>query len=259
MYYYLYDTFVADRRHEALLSQVEARLADLGISGKVGRMTPFTNPRELVRDEMKAGTKTIVVVGSDETLLKVLDGFSGSGVALGYIPMGGPDHLAKSFGIPAGEGACDVLSKRVVHELDLGRVNGQAFLSHVVVPPGKYAVEGEGKFRMTPITVECGVVVANLPTVTEVGKGNEVRVDGDPKDGSLDVLVTSSQDGFWKRLVRSVRPNASVLRLSRLVVSGRGQVTGYADGGRRVASDRLVFDVAPKALRVIVGKDRGFK
>ncbi len=259
MYYYLYDTFVADRKHEALLSLVEARLADLGISGKIGRMTPFTNPRTLVRDEMKAGTKTVVVVGSDETLLKVLDGFAGSGVTLGYIHMGGPDHLAKAFGIPTGEAACDVLSKRVVHELDLGKVNGQAFLSHVVIPPGRYAVEGEGKFRMSPITAECGVVVANLPATAELGKGNMVSLNADPKDGSLDVLVASTEDGWWSKLMRTMRPGSSVLKLDRLVISGRGQVTGYADGGRRVASDRLVFDVAKKALRVIVGKGREFK
>lgn len=74
MYFYLYDSFVAEKKYERTIALIESRLVDIGISGKVGRMTPFTNPRNLIRDEIRCGAKTIVIVGNDETIVKVLDG-----------------------------------------------------------------------------------------------------------------------------------------------------------------------------------------
>ena len=66
-YYYVYDEFVQDPKFERDLAQIETRLTDLGISGKIARLALFRDPTELIRDEVRKGAKTIVAVGNDVT------------------------------------------------------------------------------------------------------------------------------------------------------------------------------------------------
>src|SRR5688572_24564667 len=140
MYYYLYDSFLADRKYERVLAAVETRLTDLGISGKIGRLTPFTNAKGLIRDEVRRGVQTIVVVGNDETVAKVVSGIDEAKLTLGFIPIGTPTSIARSLGIPEGAEACDVLSKRVTQKIDLGSVNGHLFLSQVRMSSAKIVI-----------------------------------------------------------------------------------------------------------------------
>jgi hypothetical protein len=251
MYFYLYDSFVADKKHERLIAAIETRLVDLGISGKVGRMTPFTNARGLIRDEIRCGAKTVVLVGNDDTIAKVLDGFSETNVTLGLLPIGEPNTLAAALGIPTGIEACDVLSRRVIHDIDLGRVNGQLFMTSVVVPKGNHMLEGEGSYRITSNATENEVVIANLGA----------RADGvlaNPKDGLLDAQIQPVQEGWLSRFRRLPNTQPSTLRLRRLSIVGSEPVSVIADGARRITSERLLIESVPHSLRVITGKARAF-
>jgi hypothetical protein len=63
---YLYDQSLGAKRHQKLLEQLETRLTDLGISGKICRLGPMTRVEETVRQELVKKPKTIVVVGSGQ-------------------------------------------------------------------------------------------------------------------------------------------------------------------------------------------------
>ena len=52
MYFYIYDEFVQNKRFEKELLQIENRLTDLGIAGKVARLALFRDVEETVRDEL---------------------------------------------------------------------------------------------------------------------------------------------------------------------------------------------------------------
>ena len=88
MYFYIYDSFLHDKRFERDLAAIETRLTDLGVSGKIGRLTPFVSARGLVRDEARRGAQTVVVVGNDATVAKVVEGLGEEKVTLGIIPVG---------------------------------------------------------------------------------------------------------------------------------------------------------------------------
>ncbi len=72
MYLYIYDEDVQDKRFEREMAALENRLTDLGISGKVIRMALFRHAAENIRDEARRGATTVVVVGKDQTLTRVL-------------------------------------------------------------------------------------------------------------------------------------------------------------------------------------------
>ena len=103
MYYYVYDEFVQDPKFERDLALIETRLTDLGIAGKIARLALFRDPKELIRDEIRKGAKTIVAVGNDITLRRVIDAVGDSGVVIGVVPVGKDGNILSSIlGIAVG-------------------------------------------------------------------------------------------------------------------------------------------------------------
>ena len=257
MYYYIYDSFLSEKRHERVLASIETRLTDLGITGRIGRLTPFTNARGLVRDETRRGAKTIVVVGNDETIAQVVGGFGEASVTLGIIPVGSPTVIAKSLGIPDGADACDVLSRRVTQQVDLGKINGQYFLSEVRLPPGRFTVEGEGQFRISTLADDCEIVISNLRGIDTAVVGEAASQDpGDPQDGYLDVLIVPRQ-GKMTSVLRGRPASATVIPLRRLSVKSDRPFAVIVDGRKTTYND-VTIEIAPKRLKVITGMARLF-
>src|SRR5688572_17857215 len=249
MYYYLYDSFLADKKYERVLAAVETRLTDLGISGKIGRLTAFTNARGLIRDEVRRGVQTIVVVGNDQTVAKVVGGIDDAKLTLGFIPVGSPTSIARALGIPEGVEACDILSKRVTQKIDLGMVNGQLFLSQVKMPGGHVTLESEGKFRVTSLVEDCEVVVSNL-RLQEDGSAADGSASpigyavGDPMDGWLDAMITPNTKGFMN-VFRSTADSAStVIPLRRLLLTSEEPISIEADG-RIFQNNTISIEIVP--------------
>jgi diacylglycerol kinase family enzyme len=263
MYYYLYDSFLAEKKHERVLAAIETRLTDLGISGKIGRLSPFTNARGLIRDEVRRGVQTIVVVGNDETIAKVVGGIDDTKITLGFIPVGSPTGIARSLGIPDGADACDVLSRRVTQKIDLGSVNGHFFLSQVRMPGAKVIIEGEGKFRITSLIEDCEIIVSNLrlteQTVDEAAKNvtDPSRYSaGDPMDGWLDALITPRSQSLFGKLRRAGMMR-SVIPLRKLSLTSEEPIVIEADG-RHFSDNVISIEIVPDRLKVITGRERVF-
>jgi hypothetical protein len=265
MYYFIYDSFLTDRRHHRTMAAIETRLTDLGLSGRIGRLNAFTNARGLVRDETRKGARTIVVVGNDETVAKVVSGIGEADVTLGIIPVGQPNEIAKSLGIPEGEEACEVLSRRVTQKVDLGRVNGQLFLSEVRVPAAECQVEIERsyqgsdyRFQLQPQGPGCEVVVSNLRGFTTPALGTTKREPGDPQDGLLDALVVPSGRTFLNQ-VKNRLFASSLVPVTRLTVRSQQEdgFEAFVDTVKTKATE-MVIEVAPARLKIITGRERVF-
>ena len=60
-----------------------------------------------------------------------------SGVATGIIPLGkDANKIADMLGVPTGVAACDVISARIIEEVDIGVVNGLRFLHNLTIDQG---------------------------------------------------------------------------------------------------------------------------
>lgn len=229
--------------------RIENRLADLDIAGKIARLALFKRADELIADEVKRGVKTVIVVGNDDTVFKVLDAVVESGVTFGVIPIGTNNNVARMLGIPDGLAACDLLANRLTEKLDLGKVNGYRFVTGVSFPKISPEMVVDKSYIVTP-TGPGNIQIRNL-AVGEVRGTDEVA---DPRDGKLEMVVSVS-GGL--RLRRKNKFPASVIAMKRLAFDTKEPITVVADN-RKVRGTKFRIQTEPKKLRVIVGKDRMF-
>lgn len=259
MYAYVYDSFVTDKRHERVLSRVETRLTDLGISGRIERLTMFKNIGEIVADAAEQGCETIVAVGNDETIGRLIDAVGSHDMAFGVIPVGdGPHHIAGLLGVEEGVEACNILSRRVLHTVDLGRINGHYFLSSVRIPRTRAAISCNGQYSVIP-TEDNEVQVCNLAPMTLSAEG-EATISS-PRDGFLEtVFQPSPRRGFFSGLFRKAEAPAAptIVPVRKLSVRHTQPVTVIRDG-QRLSSSVLDIEILPNRLKVITGKTRKFE
>lgn len=266
MYLYVYDAFVQDRRYEKEIQKVENRLTDLGIAGKIVRLGLFRRADEFIRDEVKRGGATsVVAVGNDATVRQVIDVVADMKVVLGIIPFGPDNTIARLLGIPEGEAACDVLSARIVENIDAGVVNGKRFICNVSIPAAKAEINCEGNYKVTPQgrgTIEVrnlfapGLRVAQAASSLSRGGEGEKGPISNPLDGRLEVVLQisakSSGMSFWKKI-----RGRSVLPLKSLEVRAQDPVVALMDGVP-IEGTRFDFSVEPGSLKVVTGKNRMF-
>lgn len=259
MYVYVYDGFVTDKKHEKLLSRVETRLTDLGISGRIERLTMFKNIGEIVADAALHGCETIVAVGDDGTVGRLIDVVGMHDMAFGVIPIGeGPHTIASLLGVDEGVEACNILSRRVLHTVDLGRVNDHFFLSSVRIPRTRAAISCNGQYSVIP-TEDNEVHVCNLAPMS-VSAGGEAEISS-PMDGFLQtVFQPSPRRGFFSGLFRAAEPlpPPTVVPVRTLTMRHHQPVTVIRDG-QRLSSSVLDIGILPKRLKVITGKTRKFE
>jgi len=248
MYYYVYDEFIQDPRFERDLALIETRVTDLGIAGKIARLALFRDPKELIRDEIRKGAKTIVAVGNDVTLRRVIDAVGDTGAVIGTIPLG-KDNLMLSdiLGIPVGVEACDILSARIIEQLDTGEVNGRRFLHTVSAPQvSQLEVQVERTYKLKAYK-KCSLEVRNLAIADE-----DVRA-ANPVDGKLECVLRTLAKGLF----RKNKYNVSIVPAKEFHVTLSEIVKCQADG-EEFESNELRFKIIPKALKVITGKGRKF-
>ncbi|MBI4714143.1 hypothetical protein HY771_03090 [Candidatus Uhrbacteria bacterium] len=245
MYCYLYDEFIQEnKRYERELLDIENRLTDLGIAGKISRLALFRNAEEMIRDEIDRGVKTVVVLGNDDTVRKVLDVISESKIVLGLIPIGPKNELARLLGIPNGVAACDILSARRIEQIDVGTINGRKFITGVRVPEFKAELMcNNGKYRIVP-TSRADLEIQNLADVSN------------PCDGMLRANIHSSIRRGWGPFARH-QETQSVLPFQFLAIRSDKPISLFADG-EEMQGTRFDIGVEAMMLKVITGKDRVF-
>ncbi|HBL39993.1 TPA: hypothetical protein DDZ10_05010 [Candidatus Uhrbacteria bacterium] len=250
MYYYIYDEFVSNKKYERELIAIENRLADLGIAGRVARLALFKHAEALIADELRRGQiETVVVVGNDQTVHKVSDAISGYDVALGLIPLGTDNQFAKMLGIPLGVAAVDILSARNIEVIDVGRLNGQRFVTGVCFPRQIGTVICDNRFTMK--TERAGVIeVRNLACEADPSGGM-----GNPTDGLLETVIAVEPKSFFFH--RASSRKKSVVGSKEIEIDFPETVIATADG-KKVESSHFSITVEPLALKVITGKERMF-
>lgn len=253
MYHYIYDAFLADQKFSKALSAIENRLTDLGIYGSVHRLALFKTMKGTIHDAVRRGAKTIVAVGDDSTVAKAIDAIAAyPGVVFGVIPIGQTRTIADLLGVPREAAACDVLSARLVEELDLGKVNNHYFLTSLEVP-GQALVECDGLFTVSP-------VAGGQIKICNLAAGE--RCNSNPRDGRLETLVKTMSRGFLRPSYAAA--GVSVFPTQKVVVrpiaqsapvSENGMITAVADG-QSLSDAEFHVEIVPKCLKVIVGKGR---
>lgn len=113
------------------LSEMIATLERYGLRPEPILIGKRSNLREAARDALGRGAKTLVAVGGDGTVSAVASTLLDSEATLGVLPMGTLNHFAKDLQIPVNvEGASSVIANGAVVKIDVGEVNGRAFINN---------------------------------------------------------------------------------------------------------------------------------
>lgn len=251
MYYYIYDSFLNDKKYDRILAKIENRLANFEINGKITKLTKLKSIEENITEEIKNGAKNIVVVGDDNTVIKIINVIADYNVVLGIIPLGDSLDIAKMLGMPYGEEACEVLSSRKVELLDLGKINNRYFISSIDFKDYDIEIICDGSYKITPI-VKSNIKVCNIYNHPS---GSHKKYF-DPRDGFLEILASSKQS-FADKLFKREKLNESIFPIKKAIIKSKKAITIAVDR-ETILKTPLEIDIAPKKLRVIVGKDRVF-
>jgi diacylglycerol kinase (ATP) len=214
---------------------------------------------QLAREAVGAQAELVIAVGGDGTVNEVARGLLASGAALGIVPVGSGNGLARALRIPLRPArALAALESGVRRSIDVGRLNGGLFLN--VAGTGFDAAVGAAfhrsgrrgrrrgllsylrlslaevrSYRVQPIVLEIEarsekvglnpfvVTFANGP---QYGAGAVINPGGRLDDGRLEV-VSFDGEGPILELLRAA---------PRLFLGGLEKVTRY----RRVSTTRAV-------------------
>ncbi len=255
MYLYIYDSYLNNKKYEITLNKIEARLSDLGINGRIAKMTILKNMKETIEDGIKKGVETVVAVGNDQTLFDVIRIVAGQPIIVGYIPVGAKSKIANFLDIPAEEKACDVLSARLSERVDIGKINNHYFLSSVEVEQGEVSIECDGRYWITPKNPKNSVQICNFDHITQTGK----NTFSNPQDGRMEVVIKPAghTKGFFG-FTGKVSNKGSIFPVRRLKIVSQAESVPVAVDGENVAKTPVTIEVVPRKLNIIVGKKRMF-
>ncbi len=255
MYTYIYDSFLLDRKYENTLYRIETRLLELGINGRVEKLTLLKSVKEIIADAVSRSSDTIVVVGNDETIAKAIAFLPARKAVLGIIPVGPNTDIAHMLGIPEGVEACNVLSKRIMERIDLGKANGRYFLSQLVINNASKVTLDCDQYHITALSPDGVVKICNLrggPDTEDVAGGSN------PQDGILEAVIEpETKRSVWNIFSRSVSA-ASVFPIKKMHIRSSGENLPVMADGQTMLKTPVTVEIIPRELRVIVGRKRTF-
>jgi diacylglycerol kinase family enzyme len=266
MYFYIYDSFLQDKKYAKLITEIEAKLIDLSIQGRTSKLNILNDIKEMIVDAVKRGAETVVVLGDDKTVAKAIGAVSSLDITLGIIPLGSGTHtIAEHLGIPYGLAACEVISKRIRERIDVGRVSGGNFVVFYLkaLSSDIKIISEDGSYSVTPISPHTEVYLCNF-------RPFEVKLESARK------TLFSPTDGHFELIIHQVTPTSFV---DKLLFKNATRVGGYTvmpfsklrlEGSDPEKDIRLLLDgdkiikppvdieVLPQKVKVIVGSERMF-
>lgn len=253
MYFYFYDKFTQDKQHELELTRIETRLIELGINGRVEKLSIFKNAKELIQDGVKKGAHTVVAVGDDRTFATVLNIIANEEVAIGFIPMVQDSRFARLLGVPFGQEACAVLSKRLTEVVDLGHVQDFHFLGTLYAEkPAALQLRCDDQYTISTTEQTTELRIINCGDVL----GDDYRL-ASAADGRLDIVVSPVvQEGMIRKKMVRQHEKESVFTVKEVEITSTGDSVALNADGVEQFNTPCTVSVVPDALKVIVGRER---
>jgi len=250
MHSYIYDSFLNQKKYDRVLAQIETRLTDLGLNGKICRLSIMKNVKEAVADELDHGTKTIVAVGNNLTVNRIVNALPAFDVPIGIIPIEEEKNsIAKSLGILNELQACEILSARRITKIDLILANNHYIISNTRIPNQGTILEISKNYTIE-INDPGQVKIINLPPLKYV---SAIEEKINPQDGVFELVIEA---GRRKKLFDQPQKNQSVFLLKKAVINNKKCPVLLDDCLELNAP--VTFGIVKQKLKVIVGKTRKF-
>jgi len=249
-----------------------------------------TGPGDATRLAKEAAAedyRTVVAIGGDGTVNETASGLVGTDTALGIIPRGSGNGLARSLDIPLPPAeALEVICTGKAHRIDAGRaahlyffgVTGVGFdasVSHKFKTaswrgpiPYFYIAAREFasyqpeplRLRLDDLMIEMTPLLVTIANVEQYGNGAIIAPQAKPDDGVFEVCVVQPMN-FAELVMHAPKlfngkaeaiPMISYYRSRIATIEKSGPVLFHVDGESQMAESPINFSVLPRALKVIV-------
>lgn len=253
---------------------------------------------EMARKAAQEGFDIVVAVGGDGTVNEVARSVVHTPTALGIVPCGSGNGLARHLDIPLdAAGALRVINHATVHTLDYGKIDGRPFfctcgmgfdafiskefseagrrglstyvekalLEGLKYKPQTYSIENEdGTLHYEAYLIACA-------NASQYGNNAFIAPQASMKDGLLDVIVMEpfnklmapqiAMQMFNKTLPRNSHIKTFTSRRLRITRPEEGPI--HCDGDPFMAGKEIEVEIVPASFNVVVnpearGRDKNF-
>jgi diacylglycerol kinase (ATP) len=275
------------RRGQSMALRVGKALAERGVrTGLVFTQEPG-DARRMARTAVDEGCRTVVACGGDGTVHEVVAALANSSAALGIVPCGRGNDLARALGIPKDvDGIVTTLIEGAPREIDLGMI-GERYFSTVasmgfdseaaeLVYRKKVPFSGSAAYLCavfktlisfrSPVAKLSGdfgnfegeVLLAATGNTTTYGGGMKITPGAACDDGLLDICIIRAvpRRTFLRHFPRIFAgtheslPFVEIRRTRRLRLETSSPVWIYADG-EPICQTPAEIEIAQKALTVL--------
>lgn len=241
----------------------------------------------LAREAKEAGTDIVVAVGGDGTVNEVARSLVHSDTALGIVPCGSGNGLARHLLLPMNvKKALEIINRCEIHELDYGRINEypffctcgmgfDAFVSMKFAEAGKRGpityvenVLREG-LKYKPETYEIqdenGITrhkafLISCANASQYGNNAYIAPQASMSDGLMDVIIMEpfdvieapqiSIDMFNKTLDKNSKIKSFKCRKLHIHRKSPGVI--HYDGDPVMAGEDIDIELMPKGIKIVV-------
>lgn len=281
------------RSKKGVAEMIERYMSARGFDVEICYTARAGHATELAADAARRDYYGVIVVGGDGTVNETACGLIGSRVALGIVPMGSGNGLARHVGIPTDvKGALRILGRDQVQDCDYATANGRPFfctcgfgfdarVTHRFArqhrrglmtyvrsaatefvnyesDPYRLQVEDGQPFEQEAFLVACC-------NASQYGNDAFIAPKASITDGLLDITVVHKGNPLSRMLVGVelmtglIGTNAMVdtFRTRRLVIERPEAGPAHIDGEPVDMAERIEVEIHPAQLRLFVNKRKG--
>jgi diacylglycerol kinase (ATP) len=277
------------RAHPGGAAEVELAQRTLSASGYATRVVVTTGPGHATcaaTEAVAAGAELVVSWGGDGTMNEVARALAFTSVALGLVPAGSGNGLARDLGLPMRPAAAlAVAASNHRRRIGVGEANGRYFFNVAGVGldariarrfaehSGRrgrlgYARVGIGEvlhYRARPYSLRWDGGAASPPALfialansTQYGNHGCIAPRARLDDGRLDLVVVEDQP-LWRLLSRvpafltgrlRPQPGVRMATFTEATIEGGEGIEVHLDGEPQIVDRRLTVRVHPHGLEV---------
>lgn len=206
--------------------RVAAALAKAGLDGRIERLDGEQLARRVAK-LVAARTRLIIVGGGDGTVSGAAGALADSKTALGILPMGTLNHLARDLGLPLDlEEAAAVIKAGKMHRIDVAELNGRTFVNNSAI--GLYplmVVDREAQQKRLGRSKRLAMLVASARTLARLHRHRlTLTVNGNDKEVvETSLLFVGNNDYKLAMPAAGRRQKLDAGHLSVLVMANKGR------------------------------------
>lgn len=179
---FIYDDYL--KKYPKITEAIEISLNDLHLSGKIIHIGAIKNLKDIIKEEISRGVKTVVCVGNNSTVNKTIDAITNEeNIAIGIIPVGKNNSLAEFMGITDYKEAPNLILARRVEKIDLPSINNHYFIEQIMISNVGTSAKIEGQYTISPLK-KGTLSVINIG-ISSVRNSAPIL----PNDGFLDIYI----------------------------------------------------------------------